>query len=151
MIVLVLVLVLAVVAGAFFLGRWSDQTTPRSHSKSTSSLVLPAVTEDFTLLACSSGTTLGMEGCAEHKIVRMDERINVSQRRLFSLLQNTKARTTLIKAVNDWLSYRRSTCLVESEAYDGGSLGPVVFANCLVKLDDQRLVVLSGALADYGD
>ncbi len=57
----------------------------------------------------------------------------------------------MIKAVNDWLSYRRSTCLVESEAYDGGSLGPVVFANCLVKLDDQRLVVLSGALADYGD
>jgi uncharacterized protein YecT (DUF1311 family) len=148
--VTVLLLVVAVAVGTFFLGRWSIKSTSLAKSTSTSSQVLPLVKEDFTLLPCGSDSTLGMEGCEEHAIVHLDKRINASQRMLYSLLRTTESRQTMITAVDEWLSYRRSTCLVDSDAYENGSLAPIAFANCLVSVDDQRVTVLSHTLSNYG-
>ena len=115
----------------------------------TSSLVAPTVTETFTLLPCSKTTTIGLEGCAEHRILALDERINALRRQIFAGLFDNAARRRFIRAETSWFAYRRSTCLSDSDVNEGGSLAPVDFANCTVLLDQRHVADLTALLAGY--
>ena len=105
-------------------------------------LVPPVLKEDFTLLSCSQRTTIGLEGCAEHRILAVDTRINALRRQVFQHLYDNAARRDFITAEEDWFSYRQTMCTSESDVNEGGSLVPVDFANCVVRLDRLHLTEL---------
>jgi uncharacterized protein YecT (DUF1311 family) len=102
-------------------------------------LTLPQVTESFTVLPCPHHpqTTLDIEGCAEHQIVRLDQRINDAAKALYDAMP-AHAQSDFASAQQAWVAYRRAECLSESDANAGGSLAAVTFANCEVRLDRQR-------------
>ena len=123
------------------------------HSKSTGSTTLPLITttrlstppvvrENFTPLACDTNTTIGLEGCAEHRIAHEDRLINRLRSRVFQSLFDNAARRRFILAENDWFTYRQAACRSESDSNEGGSLAPVDFANCAVRLDQQHITEL---------
>jgi uncharacterized protein YecT (DUF1311 family) len=111
-------------------------------------MVLPVLKEKFTLLSCNKNTTIGLEGCAEHRIVALDRRINTLRHDVFHFL-NPQTGRDFILAENDWYHYRQAMCTSESDVNAGGSLGPVDFAQCLVRLDAQHVSELTTMKSSY--
>ncbi|HEY5265787.1 MAG TPA: lysozyme inhibitor LprI family protein [Acidimicrobiales bacterium] len=120
-----------------------------STTTSTTQVTAPLLRETFTLLACNANTTLGMEGCAEHKIVSLDSQINGLNREILRRLYDKQARQQFVTAETDWYTYRQSTCASDSNKYQGGSLAPVDFANCVVRINQQHVTALTSLLASY--
>jgi uncharacterized protein YecT (DUF1311 family) len=122
-------------------------TTPSvTSSPSSAGNALPTIPEAFTLLACPAGTpqtTLAMEGCAEHRIVALDKQVTDTAQAVYASLQTASAKQHLVASQTVWIARRRAVCLRASNAYAGGTLSPVVFANCEVRQDRRRLVLLS--------
>jgi uncharacterized protein YecT (DUF1311 family) len=104
----------------------------------------PTIHERFTLLPCPSRpqTTLGLEGCAEHDIVRADKQIDGAVRVLFGLLPDDSARRDLAAAQRAWLAYRLADCSSMSDKYEHGTLAGVVAANCTAARSRRRLADL---------
>lgn len=107
-------------------------------------LVPPIIHEDFTPLPCNQTTTLGLEGCAEHQLLRADQRIDREVRLLFGLLHDNAARGRLSTAQRTWLAYRRADCLSQSDIYEGGTQAAVEFGACAVSADLARSADLHG-------
>ena len=109
-----------------------------------STLAPPVIHEQFTLLPCTPGTTLGMEGCAEHELLRADQRIDREVRVLFGLVYDNVAREHLAKAQATWLVFRQADCLSQSDIYEGGTQAAVAFGQCAVRDDNARSGQLHG-------
>ena len=99
------------------------------------------MTEVFTPLPCNPNTTVGMEGCAEHRILRADAVVN---RRVQLIWDRSTAagQSHLADAQTAWVAYRKAACLSESDKYAGGSLAPVVAGQCSLRLTLRRAVDL---------
>ncbi|MGA2970125.1 MAG: lysozyme inhibitor LprI family protein [Acidimicrobiales bacterium] len=126
----------------------SGATTPTSVRTASSTLMLPILGEKFSVLSCNKNTTIGLEGCAEHRIIALDKRINALRHYVFHIL-NHQAGRDFILAENDWFTYRQAMCTSESDVNAGGSLEPVDFAQCLVRLDAQHVSELTSMKSSY--
>ena len=105
---------------------------------------LPRIHEGFTVLPCppTPSTTVAMEGCAEHRILRTDAGIERRARAIFAFLR-PKARGSFTSAERAWLAYRKAVCTVESFKYEGGSAEPLVFADCVASQNARHLTELA--------
>lgn len=90
----------------------------------------PVIVETFTLLACDSRTTLGIEGCLEHRTIVMDRRIDRDIALLFRLLHTDGERRRLVAAQESWIAYRQADCRSQADANAGGTLAGVDAATC---------------------
>lgn len=101
----------------------------------------PVIKEGFTLLPCPKNpqTTLALEGCAEHRIVKSDAVINAKVKRIYALLGSEASKTRFVLGERAWLKARRATCLSRADLYEGGTLAGVVFANCVADLNDAHV------------
>ncbi len=121
-----------------------------SAAKPTASAVkLPAIHEVFTLVPCphtaaARGTTVGIEGCLEHTILRTDARIRTEERTAFRAL-NPAGRRALVRAERAWLLYRKETCDAEA-SNSGGTILPAIFGECIVGANRGHLAELGAVL-----
>src|SRR3954454_9057114 len=101
----------------------------------------PVIEQGFTLLPCPKNpqTTLALEGCAEHRIVKSDAIINAKVKRIYGLLKTNNAKTHFVLGERAWLSYRKANCQSRSDVYEGGTLAGVVFANCVADVNDAHV------------
>lgn len=101
----------------------------------------PVIKESFTLLPCPKNpqTTLALEGCAEHRIVKSDAVINAKVKKIYGLLQTDTAKTHFVAGERAWLAYRKANCQSRADVYEGGTLAVVVFANCVADLNDAHV------------
>lgn len=65
--------------------------------------------------------------------------IDALEAAIFHLLGTDSARRDLIAAARAWLTYRHSDCLSRSDVYQGGTLAGLVFADCFVATNEQRI------------
>ena len=104
----------------------------------------PVIKESFTLLPCPAKpqTTLELEGCAEHRIVKSDAAINARVMKIFFLLRKVRsasAQARFVRGERAWLTYRRLVCDSRSDVFEGGTLAGVVAANCVADANDAHL------------
>lgn len=107
----------------------------------------PAISESFALLPCPAKpkTTLDHEGCAERKIIRSDKAINERVNEVFALLKSRRSAAAVARFVRGeraWLAFRRTVCRSRADVYEGGSAGPVAFAECEVQKNASHLTEL---------
>jgi uncharacterized protein YecT (DUF1311 family) len=104
-------------------------------------LAPPVIHERFTLLPCPSNpqSTLDYEGCAEHRIVRLDKQIDGVSKTIFARLGDDAARRDYIAAQTAWLKYRQADCQSVSDKYQGGTEAGVLAAQCTGDRSAQRL------------
>jgi uncharacterized protein YecT (DUF1311 family) len=118
----------------------SADTTPQRGA--TTRPTLPRIHERFTLLPCPKGaagkTTVGIEGCVEHQLLRTDKKIVTSQRAILRRL-GTKGRSAFASAERSWLGYRHAYCNARAASYEGGSIAPVIFITCEVSINKSHL------------
>ena len=101
----------------------------------------PVIHERFTLLPCPSRpeSTVELEGCAEHRIVRADRKIDAVAKAIFARLPDDAARRRYIAAHRAWLAYRQADCASLSDKYEGGTLAGVLAADCTADRSERRL------------
>lgn len=101
----------------------------------------PVIHEVFTLLPCPAHpqSTLDLEGCAEHQIVRTDHRIDTAAATIFKRLRDVSARRRFISAQSAWIAYRTADCRSRSDQYEGGTLAGLVAAQCTADRSSERL------------
>jgi len=92
----------------------------------------PVIAEPFTVLACDQNSTIGMEGCEEHKPVAADKRIDREVRLLFTILPDSAERRRLGPAETAWFAYRQADSPSRADLYEGGSESPVASLACAV-------------------
>ena len=121
----------------------------RSHA---ARLAPPVIRETFTALPCAGSpghrSTLQMEGCAEHQILRSDAQINTLNATIFSALRTASARRDLIAGHRAWLGYRKAYCLSVSDVFQGGTEAAVVAADCTAGVNAQHASNLKTFLKD---
>lgn len=96
---------------------------PARHGRGRSAAVsAPVVTEHFKpILACNPNTTVGMEGCGEHKVFAADRQLNADVKVIFDLVKGGASRRDFVSAQTTWLSYRNADCKSQSDVYSGGT------------------------------
>jgi uncharacterized protein YecT (DUF1311 family) len=105
----------------------------------------PVMREPFTLLPCPphQRTTVDFEGCVEHALVRSDRQIDARVKRVFDLISLPATRATFVRAERARLSYRRSSCTVQSSFLRGGSARPLEFLTCELHRNKGHLAELA--------
>jgi uncharacterized protein YecT (DUF1311 family) len=124
-------------------------TPVRADLSESSVLRPPTLKEDFTLLPCTHSSTIGLEGCDEHRVLTLDASIDARRRGVFVLLFDVAAKRRFIAAETAWFSFRKALCASEADVNEGGSLAPLDFALCLVHLDQQHEAELVSLRSRY--
>jgi uncharacterized protein YecT (DUF1311 family) len=96
-------------------------------------------------------TQTEMNLCAQNRAESADKRLNntyqILQRRLaIDLRQGNTAQINLAKtryqklinAQNAWIKFRDTTCEYERSNFDGGSIAPMIYHDCVAKITDRR-------------
>jgi uncharacterized protein YecT (DUF1311 family) len=106
----------------------------------------PVIHERFTALPCTgqpaNRTTVQQLGCAEQAVLRGDKRIDAESKTVFSRLADDPARRRFVAGARAWLSYRNADCTSRADAFEGGTQGPVVAAQCMAARNQTRLADL---------
>ncbi|MHB8378381.1 MAG: lysozyme inhibitor LprI family protein [Acidimicrobiales bacterium] len=113
-----------------------------SLAKVPTALSPPVIKESFTHLECNQSSTMGLEGCAEVRLLSADRRVNQEVRLLFQVMKTKSQKRKFVAAENVWLTSRTADCQSESTAYQGGTLAPVEYGLCEVGEDQARSAML---------
>jgi uncharacterized protein YecT (DUF1311 family) len=81
-----------------------------------------------------------MNICAGLEFRRTDKKFNnLYQKLLKKLADQPQRKAKLIKAQQQWIKFRDSSCEFEKSEVEGGSMSPLIYAGCLTKMTEQRI------------
>ena len=108
--------------------------------------VLPQILNGEPLLPCphgaAAGTTIGMEGCSEQRLLRTYVKIVAHERAIYSLL-SAKACIAFASGERAWVVYQEGLCTARVSRYDGGTGGPLEFGFCEEEISSAHLKALA--------
>ena len=104
----------------------------------------PVIHEPFHALPCPihPDTTIDVEGCQEHRILRTDRAIDTQVRLIFRRLRTRAVRASFVAGERNWLHYRRQSCSAEASFYAGGTMEPVAYLTCSLRRNKSHLADL---------
>ena len=88
-----------------------------------------------------------MNICASIAYQNADRKLNQVYRQLLPKLSASR-KQKLISAQQAWIKFRDSSCEFETSAYEGGSIAPMIYSNCLAAVTEQRTNDLRRYLED---
>ena len=95
-------------------------------------VVMPLSLMERAQAACPGDTQMEMNDCAAHDFDKADKRLNQAYKRL-------EKTPELIAAEKAWIAFRDAECKYQAQAVEGGSMQPMVYANCLQSLTENRI------------
>jgi uncharacterized protein YecT (DUF1311 family) len=124
---------------------------PAANHASARALTPPVIPEKFSpTLPCDPNTTVGMEGCGEHKVLAADAQLDADVKVIFGLWKGDDlALRQFVTAQTTWLAYRNADCTSQSNVYQGGSEQPVAYVYCLAGDDASRRQDLKAFFAGW--
>lgn len=93
---------------------------------------------ESTQAACPGDTQMEMNDCAAQAYDQADRRLSQAYKRL-------ERTPELVAAERAWITFRDAECKFEAHAVEGGSMQPMVYANCLQSLTEDRIKQLEKA------
>jgi uncharacterized protein YecT (DUF1311 family) len=95
----------------------------------------------------------GMNICADADLKASDAKLNTNYGEIMKRLsEDADARKLLQESQRAWIAFRDAECKFSSSGVDGGSAYPMVHAQCLRALTDERTVQLGAYLeCEEGD
>lgn len=102
------------------------------------------------LLNCKNPRTqTEMNACAAQKAQTSDRRLNEVYRQVRNKYsENPRQETQLVDAQRAWIRFRDRECTFSRNRYEGGSIAPMVYSNCLDRLTQQRTTELEQYLKE---
>jgi len=105
----------------------------------------------FILLSTSfnslAQTQAEMNQTANNDFKKADSKLNKLYKQVMKIL-NEREKKLMVVAQKDWLKFRDSHCKFEIVQYDGGSIQPLLYSNCLRERTNDRIEDLEEILND---
>ena len=96
--------------------------------------------------ACTKAATqFQLNQCASAAMKLADSTLSRTYTRVLALSDSVR-RPLLRESQRAWLNFRGTHCRYEAAEYEGGTMFPMVYANCLESLTNQREVQLRAAI-----
>lgn len=95
----------------------------------------------------SGGVTVNMMDCNGAEIKVLDDRLNAVYKKIMAVA-DADYKTALKKAEQLWVGYRDANCQLHSQYAAGGSLGGILYGNCIVEMTSQRTKELQDLLKE---
>lgn len=92
-------------------------------------------------------TQLEMNETAYANYKKADAQLNKVYKQLMTILTK-KEKPLLIQAEKDWLKFRDSHCKFEASQYEGGSIKPLIYYNCLEETTKKRIAEIKASIKD---
>ena len=117
--------------------------------RSAAALALLASAPAFAAKDCDNALRQGaMNQCPADAYKREDVRLNTLYKQLVGL--SDKAEAARLKQIQlAWIRFRDLHCRYEKSRYEGGSMAPLVYFNCLRDLTRQRNDTLQALIKDF--
>ena len=90
----------------------------------------------------SPQTQMMMNICANREYAQADAALNDAWGPARKFADAIGKGTLLLEAQRAWLAYRNAACLAQASPYEGGSIQPMIYSNCLSRLTAQRTEML---------
>ena len=101
-------------------------------------LVAPAFAED-----CPDQSQQGLNRCANAAYQKADEALNGAYKTILRRLKDDAATAKLLVAAQKaWIAFRDAECAFADSENAGGSIYPMVYAECLERLTEARTSAL---------
>ncbi len=88
-----------------------------------------------------------MNATANANYKKADAQLNKVYKQLMAILNKTE-KPLLIQAEKNWVKFRDSHCKFEESQYEGGSIQPLIYFNCLEVLTRKRIAELKASIKD---
>ena len=98
-------------------------------------------------LDCSNGPQTVLNECADAGFRAADAKLNAAYRAVTRRLTEDSARPSLVEAQRAWIRFRDAECAFDTNVYEGGSIRPMLFSQCLTRVTDQRTADLNDYLS----
>lgn len=92
-------------------------------------------------------TQIAMNICSQEEYEREGIRLNKNYKELVAKL-DTSRRTQLKEVQLAWIKFRDLQCKYDASLYEGGSMQPLIQANCLLYITKQRNKDIKAMLDD---
>ena len=114
-------------------------------------LIVPAALRAQDEVSCAEQRTqLDMNQCAAIEFARVDSVLNVVWQEVIGEVEEHRV-PMLRQAQREWIQLRDAECTFQAAEFEGGSMAPMVFANCLTFQTRERVAYLRRVLPDsYG-
>ncbi|MCU0551686.1 MAG: lysozyme inhibitor LprI family protein [Leptolyngbya sp. Prado105] len=83
-------------------------------------------------------TQFDMNFCANQQARVADRKLNQAYQTLMRGYKGTPRGKQLIEAQEAWIKFRDTNCAFTSAAYEGGSIQPMVYSNCIGRMTSDR-------------
>jgi uncharacterized protein YecT (DUF1311 family) len=102
---------------------------------------------------CADQTQSGLNACAGAAFKRADDALNKTYRVVVGRLKGDAEKTKLlVQAQKAWIGWRDSECRFSSSGVSGGSIYPLIYAQCLESQTIERTKALGAYLkCEEGD
>ena len=104
-------------------------------------------------IECADQTQSGLNACAGAAFKRADDALNQTYRAIVARLKDDAEKTRLlVQAQKAWIGWRDAECGFSSSSVTGGSIYPLIYAQCLESQTIQRVKALASYLkCEEGD
>jgi uncharacterized protein YecT (DUF1311 family) len=86
-----------------------------------------------------------MNQCAGVRYTKADERLNRMYAKLMASFHDEEKKQTLRTIEKAWLHYRDLHCEAARKEYEGGSIVPLIYANCMTMVTKHRIEEIKAA------
>ncbi|TDX28562.1 MULTISPECIES: lysozyme inhibitor LprI family protein [Rhodovulum] len=109
-------------------------------------LLIAAALPGLAGAACPGNTQIEMNDCAASAYRNADAQLNAVWPAARAAAASWGGDGMLLDAQRKWIAFRDAACAVEAAQYQGGSIQPLVHAECLRRLTERRTADLRGVL-----
>lgn len=99
----------------------------------------------FLTLEVHAQTQIEMNEQAYNVFMKADKELNAVYKQVMSVLSEAE-KATLKSAQKKWIKMKEASCEKESREYEGGSMAPMIFHNCLEEKTKKRTKELRAML-----
>jgi uncharacterized protein YecT (DUF1311 family) len=91
------------------------------------------------LAACPGQNQRELDSCAGNAAVAADAKLNATYQTITGRLKaNNAVRTKLVAAERAWIAFRDAECAFAASGVEGGTIQPMIVAECRAALAQQR-------------
>ena len=100
----------------------------------------------FTNVVSFGQTQMEMNQQASNDYKKADARMAIVYKKVQKITLSETDKKLLLDAQRKWIFYKEAHCKSASASYEGGSIKPLIYFNCLTEITNERTKQLNGYL-----
>ncbi len=93
----------------------------------------------FVSVMCFAQTQAEMNNQAYKDYKVADAKMSTLYKKVLNSLTNASDKKLLLEAQRAWIKYKESHCKLIANAYEGGSIQPLIYSTCLTSITEARI------------